>query len=40
MMIPHPPNLPAPKFISLYGFIASAMYVHFRGRVRHPFIGS
>ena len=27
----------APKFIVLYVFIASAMYVHYRGRVRHGF---
>ena len=28
-------TLLAPKFIVLYLFIASAMYVHYRGRVRH-----
>jgi beta-hydroxylase len=28
-------TLLAPRFIVLYVFIASAMYVHFRGRVRH-----
>ena len=27
----------APKFILLYVYIASAMYVHYRGRVRHGF---
>ncbi|HEX8740665.1 MAG TPA: aspartyl/asparaginyl beta-hydroxylase domain-containing protein [Casimicrobiaceae bacterium] len=27
----------APKFIVLYVFIASAVYVHYRGRVRHSF---
>ena len=30
-------TLLAPKFIVLYAFIASAMYVHYRGRVRHGF---
>ena len=30
-------SLLAPKFIVLYAFIASAMYVHYRGRVRHGF---
>ena len=30
-------NLLAPKFIVLYAFIASAVYVHHRGRVRHGF---
>jgi len=29
------PNLLAPKFIVLYVFVASALFVHFRGRVRH-----
>ena len=28
-------SLLAPKFIVLYVFIASAVYVHYRGRVRH-----
>lgn len=28
----------APKFIVLYVFVASALYVHFRGRVRHTLI--
>ncbi|HET9671153.1 MAG TPA: aspartyl/asparaginyl beta-hydroxylase domain-containing protein [Casimicrobiaceae bacterium] len=28
----------APKFIVLYLFIASAVYVHYRGRVRHGFL--
>jgi len=27
----------APKFVLLYVYIASAMYVHYRGRVRHGF---
>ena len=36
-MLEHLPNLLAPKFIILYAFIASAMYVHYRGRVRHRF---
>src|SRR5947207_2429919 len=31
-------NLLAPKFIVLYVFVASAMYVHYRGRVRHGFL--
>jgi beta-hydroxylase len=31
------PNLLAPKFFILYAFIASGLYVHFRGRVRHKF---
>jgi beta-hydroxylase len=30
-------TLVAPKFIVLYLFIASAVYVHYRGRVRHGF---
>jgi beta-hydroxylase len=30
-------NLLAPKFIVLYAFAASAIYVHYRGRVRHRF---
>jgi beta-hydroxylase len=30
-------TLLAPKFIVLYLFIASAVYVHYRGRVRHGF---
>ncbi|HSQ79818.1 MAG TPA: aspartyl/asparaginyl beta-hydroxylase domain-containing protein [Casimicrobiaceae bacterium] len=30
-------TLLAPKFIALYLFIVSAMYVHYRGRVRHGF---
>ncbi|HVO88294.1 MAG TPA: aspartyl/asparaginyl beta-hydroxylase domain-containing protein [Casimicrobiaceae bacterium] len=33
-----PVDLLAPKFIALYVFIASAMYVHYRGRVRHGFL--
>ena len=28
-------NLLAPKFIVLYVFVASALFVHFRGRIRH-----
>ena len=36
-MMDYLPNLLAPKFFILYAFIASAMYVHYRGRVRHPF---
>src|SRR3954465_1394674 len=28
-------NFLAPKFIVLYVFVASALYVHLRGRVRH-----
>ena len=28
----------APKFIVLYVFVASVMYVHFRGRVRHALL--
>jgi beta-hydroxylase len=31
-------TLLAPKFIVLYLFIASAVYVHYRGRVRHSFL--
>ena len=31
------PNFLAPKFFLLYGFIASAVYVHYRGAVRHRF---
>jgi beta-hydroxylase len=31
------PNLLAPKFLALYAFIVSALYIHFRGRVRHRF---
>ena len=30
-------TLLAPKFVVLYVFIASAVYVHYRGRVRHGF---
>ena len=29
------PTLLAPKFLVLYAFVASALYVHLRGRVRH-----
>jgi len=28
----------APKFIIVYAFVASALYVHFRGHVRHTFV--
>ena len=31
-------SLFAPKFIALYAFIASAIHVHYRGRVRHGFL--
>src|SRR3954470_11413995 len=33
------PNLDllSPKFLVLYGFLASVLYVHLRGRVRHRF---
>ena len=31
-------TLLAPKFIVLYLFIASAVYIHYRGRVRHGFL--
>jgi beta-hydroxylase len=31
-------TLLSPKFIVLYVFIASAMYVHYRGRLRHGFL--
>jgi beta-hydroxylase len=31
-------TLLAPKFLFLYAFVASALYVHFRGRVRHTFV--
>jgi hypothetical protein len=34
----HALNLLAPKFIVLYVFVVSAMYVHYRGRVRHGFL--
>ena len=30
-------NVLAPKFLALYTFIASALFIHFRGRVRHRF---
>ncbi len=30
-------TLIAPRFLVLYTFILSAIYVHFRGRVRHGF---
>src|SRR5437773_236867 len=36
-MLEYIPNLLAPKFFILYAFIASGMYVHLRGRVRHRF---
>ncbi len=28
----------APKFIAVYVFVAAALFVHFRGRVRHPLV--
>ncbi len=31
-------TLLAPKFIILYAFIASGIYIHYRGRVRHGFL--
>jgi len=31
------PNLLAPKYFILYAFIASAIFVHYRGRIRHRF---
>ena len=31
-------TLLAPKFIVVYVFVASALYVHFRGRIRHTFV--
>jgi len=31
------PNLLAPKYFILYAFIAGAVFVHYRGRVRHRF---
>ncbi len=36
-MFEHLPNFLAPKFFILYSFIASAVYVHYRGSVRHRF---
>ncbi len=36
-MLEHLPNLLAPKFFVLYAFVASAMYIHYRGRIRHRF---
>ncbi|TMG81200.1 MAG: aspartyl/asparaginyl beta-hydroxylase domain-containing protein [Betaproteobacteria bacterium] len=36
-MLEYFPNLLAPKFFILYAFIASGVYVHLRGRVRHRF---
>ena len=36
-MIEHLPNLLAPKFFILYAFVASGVYVHYRGRIRHRF---
>jgi len=36
-MIAYLPNLLAPKFFILYAFIASGLYVHYRGRIRHRF---
>jgi len=31
-------TLLAPKFIVVYIFVATALYVHLRGRVRHTFV--
>ena len=36
-MLEHLPNLLSPKFFILYAFIASAVFVHYRGHVRHRF---
>jgi beta-hydroxylase len=36
-MLEHLPNLLSAKFFLLYGFIASAVFVHYRGQVRHRF---
>jgi beta-hydroxylase len=36
-MFEHFPNLLAPKFFVLYLFIGGALFVHFRGQVRHRF---
>jgi beta-hydroxylase len=36
-MLEHLPNLLAPKFFIFYVFIASAVFVHYRGHVRHRF---
>ena len=36
-MLEYLPNLLAPKFFILYAFVASGMYVHYRGRIRHRF---
>ena len=34
-MLEYLPPLLAPKFLILYAFVASGMYVHYRGRIRH-----
>lgn len=36
-MLEYLPNLLAPKFFILYAFVASAVYIHYRGRIRHAF---
>ena len=36
-MLENLPNLLAPKFFILYAFIASAVFVHYRGQIRHRF---
>jgi beta-hydroxylase len=36
-MLDHVPNLLSPKFLIVYAFVASAVYVHYRGVVRHRF---
>jgi beta-hydroxylase len=36
-MFEHLPNLLAPKFFLLYAFLASGLYIHYRGRIRHKF---
>jgi beta-hydroxylase len=36
-MLENLPNLLAPKFFILYAFIASAVFVHYRGHIRHRF---
>jgi beta-hydroxylase len=37
MMIENLPSLLTPKYFVLYAFIASAVFVHYRGRIRHRF---
>jgi beta-hydroxylase len=36
-MLENLPNLLAPRFFILYAFIASAVFVHYRGHIRHRF---